>query len=66
MDEMIRRITASASAQNEKTAAMHQNLDNISEINRETTSSSTHLSNVTGELNQLAEQLRVLVGQFKV
>jgi methyl-accepting chemotaxis protein len=52
--------------QNEKTGIMHQNLNNIRDINTQTTSSNEHMSEITLKLNELASQLQQLVGHFKV
>jgi methyl-accepting chemotaxis protein len=66
MGEIISKITSAASAQNEKTGIMYENLVNIRDINTETTSSNAHMNDITLELNKLASQLQDLVGQFKV
>lgn len=66
MDGIIRQITSAAGSQNDTTETMHQNLDNISQINIQTSRSSLQMNEITGKLNQLASQLQQLVGQFKV
>lgn len=66
MGGIIQKITTAAAAQNNKTDLMHQNLDNIRSITNQTTASNSHMSDITLKLNQLANQLQSLVGQFKV
>jgi methyl-accepting chemotaxis protein len=64
--DIISKITTAASSQNEKTHVMQQNLDNISDINTQTSSSYEQMSDITLKLNDLASQLQQLMGHFKV
>ncbi len=66
MGSIINKITSAASSQKQQSVSMCENLDNISEISAETTTSSEKLLEVTEQLNQLSGQLQTMVGRFKV
>jgi len=66
MGDIIKKITAAASSQNEQADLMNQNLANIRKITEGTAGSSQQMSAVTHELNALARQLQTIVGRFRV
>lgn len=66
MGKIITNISVAASSQNQQAQTMSQNLGNIQQITSETTTSNKNMSEVTVRLNQLASQLKSMVGQFKI
>ncbi len=66
MGQIIKNISSAASSQNQQAQSMNQDLSNIRRITAETTTSNQNMSEITVELNQLASQLKSLVGHFKI
>lgn len=65
INDVIRDIAASSSEQVQQSENMKVHLDNINNITMQTCTSTSSMSDITRELNELAENLRHLVGNFK-